>query len=281
MTEDQWSFWIENGYVIIPNAVPLQQVERLVELLWIFEDKKASDPDTWYRKPLKEIEMKELVGSGMVEIYNHQFLWDNRQYPRVYHAFCDIWGMEELWVSIDRANLNLPLRKGDVFKGFIHWDLDTSDPNRSNNVQGVLSLSDTSSNTGGFQCIPELFRNFDSWVQTQPKDRNPFQPNIEGFRIEQIETKAGDLLIWNSMLPHGISPNRSDHARMAQYISMTPAQEDNEQLREWRVKSWKERIAPEGFAFPGDPRNWEKLHAKTAQLSPLGEKLLGLKSWKS
>ena len=52
--------------------------------------------------------MKELNGTGMVEIYNHQYLWDNRQEQRVYDAFVDIWDIEELWVAIDRANLNLP-----------------------------------------------------------------------------------------------------------------------------------------------------------------------------
>jgi hypothetical protein len=103
--------------------------------------------------------MKELVNSGMVDLYNHQHLWDNRQHPKVYDIFADIWGTEKLWVSIDRCNLNFPVSEGE-FKGFIHWDIDTSDPDRMNNVQSVLSLSDTTTETGGFQCVPELFRNF-------------------------------------------------------------------------------------------------------------------------
>ena len=60
---------------------------------------------------------------------------------------------------------------------------------------------------------------------------------------------------------------------------MMPAQEDNEELRQWRVSSWKERRAPEGYAFPGDPRNWEKIKYQTAELSDLGKKLLGLEKW--
>jgi hypothetical protein len=50
-------------------------------------------------------------------------------------------------------------------------------------------------------------------------------------------------------------------------------------LREWRITSWKERKAPEGYAFPGDPRNWEQTKYKTAELSSLGKKLLGLDRW--
>lgn len=279
LTEEDWKQWREKGYVIVPKAVPQENIDRLVDLIWKFEEKDPDDPDTWYRPPRREIQMKELQGSGMVEMYNHQYLWDNRQHPRVYDAFVDIWGTEKLWVSIDRANLNFPLREGHEFKGFIHWDIDTSDPNRQNNVQGVLSLSDTTAETGGFQCVPELFRTFDEWVKTQPENRDPFLPDVSGFDIEQVETKAGDLLIWNSMLAHGIRPNHSNRPRIAQYIAMTPAQEEDEQLRRWRIQSWRERKPPEGYAFPGDPRNWEQEHAETAELTVLGEKLLGLEKW--
>jgi len=54
---------------------------------------------------------------------------------------------------------------------------------------------------------------------------------------------------------------------------------ENEELRQWRINSWKNRIAPEGYAFPGDPRNWEQVRYDTAKLSELGKKLLGLNRW--
>tara|TARA_R100001143_G_C3356511_1_gene132725 strand:+ start:2011 stop:2286 length:276 start_codon:yes stop_codon:yes gene_type:complete len=71
----------------------------------------------------------------------------------------DIRGTEKLWVSIDRANLNFPFRDGHEFKGFIHWDINTSKRPLPVNVQGVLALSNTDHKTGGFQCVPELYRN--------------------------------------------------------------------------------------------------------------------------
>jgi hypothetical protein len=57
---------------------------------------------------------------------------------------------------------------------------------------------------------------------------------------------------------------------------MMPAEENNISLREWRVNSWRDRIAPEGYAFPGDPRKWEQTNYETAKLNELGEKILGL-----
>ena len=92
--------------------------------------------------------------------------------------------------------------------------------------------------------------------------------------------EAGDLLIFNSLQPHGIRPNTSGNkVRIAQYISMMPAMEDDDALRTWRINSWKNRIAPEGYAFPGDPRKWEQTKYTRAVLNELGEKLLGLEKW--
>ncbi len=278
---EDWQFWLRNGYIVIKNAISREQAQKTADFLWEFEEKDPLNPATWYTQARAEMQMKELQGTGMVEVYNHQLLWENRQTKRVYDAFVDIWGTEKLWATIDRANLNFPIRKGFEYKGFIHWDYDPE--TKPQNVQGVLALADqTDTEMGGFQCIPWLFRNYDTWKQSQPKDRNRYQPDISGLdqHIVKVPLEAGDLLIFNSLEPHGIRPNNSnDKVRIAQYISMMPAEEENQALKEWRIQSWKNRIAPEGHAFPGDPRNWEQTKYQTAQLSALGEKLLGARSW--
>lgn len=278
LSEDDWHFWITNGYVVVKNAVPGKQAKRLADYLWRYEDKDPNDIESWYRRPNAEMQMKELNNTGMVEIYNHQFMWDNRQAQKVYDAFVDIWGTEKLWVTIDRANLNFPIRPGFEYKGFIHWDYDPE--TKPVNVQGVLALADqTDERMGGFQCVPELFRTYDTWKQTQPQDRDHYRPDITGFELLKVKLEAGDLLIFNSLQPHGIRPNVSgDKVRIAQYIAMMPAQEDNPTLRDWRVNSWRSRDAMEGYAFPGDPQQREKQNP-VAELSPLGQKLLGLVSW--
>ena len=281
LTEKEWDFWIEKGYVVIKQAISRQEALDTASFLWEFEEKDPNNSETWYSAARAEMKMKELAGTGMVEVYNNQFLWSNRQQQKVYDTFVDVWGTQNLWVTIDRANLNFPIKKGFEYKGFIHWDYDPE--TKPQNVQGVIALSDqTDPNTGGFQCVPWLYQNYDTWKKTQPEDRNRFQPDIKDLedKIEKVALEAGDLLIFNSLLAHGIRPNLSkDKVRIAQYISMMPAEEDNEALKTWRVNSWKNRIAPEGYAFPGDPRNWEQTKYKQAVLNPLGEKLLGLKKW--
>jgi hypothetical protein len=281
LSEADWQHWITKGYVIVRDAVPRENVQRLTDLLWEFDEKDPNDPSTWYAPQRRDHVMKELNGAGMVEIYNHQYLWDNRQAQRVYDAFVDVWDVEDLWVAIDRANLNPPKKTPGNVNGFIHWDSDTSQRPLPIGVQGVLSLVKQDGDVGGFQCIPELFSNFEEWVKTQPADRDPHHPDLTGLTITNIEMNAGDLLIFNTLLAHGVRPNRSkDRVRMAQYISMFPADEDDEQERAARIHSWRTREAPQRASYPGDPRDWEKNNAKTAALTELGEKLLGLKSWR-
>jgi hypothetical protein len=49
--------------------------------------------------------------------------------------------------------------------------------------------------------------------------------------------------------------------------------------REARIHQWQERLPPAASWAPGDPRQWEQKHGNTAELTPLGRKLLGLDSW--
>ena len=280
LSVNDWTFWIQNGYIVIKNAVAKEQAKKTANFLWIFEEKDSQDPSTWYSLPRAEMKMRELAGTGMVEVYNHQYLWENRQERKIYDSFVDIWGTEKLWVTIDRANLNFPIRKNFEYKSFIHWDYDPD--TKPQNVQGVLALEDqTDLSMGGFQCIPWLYKNYNLWKKSQPKNRDRFKPDVSGLKdkIVKVPLEAGDLLIFNSTLPHGIRPNYSNKVRIAQYISMMPAEEENIDLKNWRINSWKNRVAPEGHAFPGDPRKWEQIKYETAKLNYLGEKLLGLKNW--
>ena len=51
----------------------------------------------------------------------------------------------------------------------------------------MLSLKQQDGEVGGFQCVPELFTNFDEWVKTQPADRDPMHPDTTGLSVVNIE----------------------------------------------------------------------------------------------
>ncbi len=283
LTEEDWRHWTTRGYVIIRNVVPATQVQAVIDMLWVFQEMDPNDQNTWYRPQLRAHKMTELNNTGMVEVYNHQSLWDNRQLQKVYDIFVDLWDREDLWTAIDRANLNPPnkvARETGKKDGFIHLDVDSSARPLPIGVQGVLSLSVQDIETGGFQCVPDLFAELESWSDRQPADANPFKPDITGYDVVNTTMNPGDLLIFNSLQPHGVRPNRSfDRVRLAQYISMFPADYENEAVRKERIRLWQEQAAPIGDAFPGDPRDFERKHFTRAKLNNLGQKLLGLEPW--
>jgi hypothetical protein len=47
LSKADWEHWTRKGYVIIRQAVPAANVERLVDLLWRFDEKNPADPSTW------------------------------------------------------------------------------------------------------------------------------------------------------------------------------------------------------------------------------------------
>jgi len=283
LTQAQWQSWQRDGYVIIKNAVPQALITPVVEMLWEFQEMDPDHPETWYQPQRREYAMKELNGAGMVEVYNHQSLWNIRQSQRMYDIFVDIWDREDLWVALDRANLSPPnkkARESGKRNGFIHFDVDVSQRPLPVAVQGVLSLAKQGGEIGGFQCVPGIFRQIDEWWDKQPEGSNPFFPDTTGFEIVNAEMDSGDLLLFNSLMAHGVRPNISqDKVRVAQYVSMFPADFSNDVVRNERVRIWREQTHPVGVAFPGDPREYERLHYPQAELSSLGRRLLGLDAW--
>ncbi|MBM3457475.1 MAG: phytanoyl-CoA dioxygenase family protein [Armatimonadetes bacterium] len=271
------AFFVEHGYVVIPEAVPPENLQAVVDLIFRFLDADPHDPETWYRPPHRP--------GGMVEVYQHQALWDNRQHPRVHQIFSEILGTHRLWVSTDRACLKPPRHPDHPaydHKGFIHWDIDTSVLPLPLCVQGVLCLTDTAPDQGGFQCVPGMHRRLEEWVKTQPSDRDPRRPDLTGLDVRAIPGRAGDMIVWHRGLPHGNGHNVSASPRLAQYILMQPPPEpahEYETQRERRVAMWRERLHPGGPSFPGDPREVERRQYQTAELTPLGRRLLGVDPW--
>ena len=275
-----WAHWQAWGHVVVRQAVPRDSALQLLDALWQFQDMDPANPATWDQPERRPHLMPEINNTGMVEIYHHPLIWAHRQSPRVYDAFVDVWDSEALWVSIDRANLNPPNRGvREMGDGFIHWDVDTTQRPLPIGVQGVLSLTEQRGDVGGFQCLPELFRHFDDWLAAQPAGRDPLHPDMTGLVPRAVDLDPGDLLIFNSLLAHGIRPNRTAAGvRAAQYIAMFPADEDDEAERARRLESWQRREPPPRIAFPGDPRGRERQQPRAA-LTPLGRRLLGLQRW--
>ena len=83
----------------------------------------------------------------------------------------------------------------------MHWDVDTSVDPLPFSLQGFVALTACEVGGGGFQCVPGMPARLHEWIQTQPEERNPL-PDLKGLEITEIPVEKGDVLIWNSLLPH-------------------------------------------------------------------------------
>jgi len=278
VTDSDRAFFDENGYMVIPDVVAVKDCSAVVDALFTFLEMDPHDPKDWYRLPLRP--------GGMVEIYQHQALWNTRQNPRMHQLFTDIFGTERLCVTIDRVGFKPPYTPDHPdydHRGFTHWDVDTSKLPVPFGVQGVLCLTDTEADMGGFSCVPGFHKDLEEWVVRQPADRNPCVPDLStlppGRVVVPIPASAGSMIIWRNTLLHGNGRNVSSRPRFSQYISMFRQERITDELREHRITCWKDRKPPGGTTFPGDPREIEQNRFQTAELTALGRKLLGVDLW--
>jgi hypothetical protein len=263
------------GYVIVHDVVPKENLDAVIADLWKHTGASPDDPDSWYRPDI-------IRTNGMVEMYQYQSMWDNRQNPRLYDVFRAIHGVDELWVSLDRVGLKPPVNPDHPeydHRGMIHWDTDMAEyPDIPFRVQGVLALADTESDMGGFQCIPETYQNLREFLKTQTAEQiSSKNPDYTGYQISRPRLAAGDLLVWTTQLLHGNGHNTSGKPRFAQYISMNPVGDDEQ--RRQRVAAWEGNTHPSGRPFPGDSRRIEEQRGEPARLTALGRKLLGVDPW--
>jgi len=60
LSAEDRAFFQHNGYVVIPEAVPLPNLESVIAALWAFLGMDPGWPDDWCRPPLPTNGMVEL-----------------------------------------------------------------------------------------------------------------------------------------------------------------------------------------------------------------------------
>eukprot|EP01052_Picozoa_sp_SAG31_P005786 SAG31_NODE_259_length_18917_cov_28.559677_12_plen_222_part_00 len=180
ISAENWESWERDGYMVIKNILgedrdahcDAVQRDMMALLGW-----DPDDESTWYTYPGgamrsgKGSDAPDGQGGGtMLNMWQTQSQWNNRQHPRIYKAFTEIWGTEALWCSIDCADCKPPAR--DDLPGWghalgIHCDVEQrmllgglamEPPDAASmnapwglRVQGNLYIDDTPPQGGGFR----------------------------------------------------------------------------------------------------------------------------------
>ncbi len=214
LTEEELSHWHEHGYVIVRNAVTPEQARAAELAIYEYLGKDPDDAESWYGGSQGH--------SIWVSLLRHPAFWANRRSPRLVKAFAQLWGREDLWASVDQGGLNPPEREDWTFPGpHLHWDTTLAEPHHFG-LQGILYLVDVAEDQGAFTCIPGFHRTLKEWLANLPAGMAARQAILQQPGAKPIAARAGDLVIWNNLLPHGSSPNRAGRPRVAQYITLAP-----------------------------------------------------------
>jgi hypothetical protein len=224
LSADDLAHWDEHGYVILRNAISPEAAEAAELAIYEFLGMDRDDPESWYRESLGH--------SIWVPLLRHPALVANRRSPRIHKAHAQLWGREDLWVTIDQGGLNPPEREGWSFPGpHMHWDATLAEPHHFD-LQGILYLADVAEDQGAFSCVPGFHHTLKQWLDSIPAGVSVPAHAQNTLTMKPIAAGRGDMIIWHHLLPHGSSPNRARRSRVAQYMSLRPTRFAH--TEEWR-----------------------------------------------
>lgn len=224
LTEADMNFWNTNGYVIVKNAITQQDCDDTINAICEHINIDKNDATTWYNEHRK----KQGI---MVQLFQHSSLEKNRQNIKIKKAYQQLWQRKDVYVNMDKVGFNPPEIENWKFPASkLHWDVSLKTPIPFG-LQGILYLTDTSSNQGAFTVVPGFHNNIEEWLSNLPSNVNPRDRITDSFDSIPIAAKAGDFIIWHHALPHSSSPNTSTLPRFVQYMSYAPL--DVEVQDEW------------------------------------------------
>lgn len=214
LSAEDLAHWHEHGYVILRNAISHEAAKTSEMAVYDFLGMDRDDANSWYRDSLGH--------SIWVPLLRHPALVANRYAPRIHKAHAQLWGREDLWVTIDQGGFNPPERDNWRFPGpHLHWDGTLAEPHCLE-LQGILYLTDVAEDQGAFSCVPGFHRTLMQWLKSVPAGVDIHSYARRTLTMKPIAARRGDMIIWHHLLPHGSSPNRSRRPRVVQYMSLRP-----------------------------------------------------------
>lgn len=255
-----------DGFVVVPGAVPEPYCDAVIEALVGVLGIQLDDPTTWDRISA-EIDQ--------VPMWGHPSQWAIRQLPRLHDVWSAIWGRAALWADVNSCRVTPPWRPGLADALPIHFDVDPHDTTQQW-YPGLVALTDAPAGHGGFRCVPSLFRDPARWP-TAWATAGEFRPTLDhSDEIVEVPLRRGDLLVWDSHLPHGTVRNSGISPRAVFYVQLHPLGDDADLTS--RLADVEAGRAPPWVRWkPGHDR----LDRHEFDLSPLGRRLLGVDRWPS
>jgi hypothetical protein len=236
------------GVVVVHNVLNADAIQQSIDAIWSNPELESrgvvrENPQTWNNFWPRDgrIERKGWIESGDTMLCPCS--WRNRFHPNVQRVFQAIWRHKlrrhdvDLRVKTDRYGVMRPLLTPEwrTDEGWLHTDQNPKLEPDFVRVQGILTFTDSTPETGGFICVPGFHNaEYADYCRRNPIDDDVCMlPDEERaaveHRAEKVCARPGSLLVWDSRLPHANYPNDSKtRFRMVQYVTYYPSFQDSE-----------------------------------------------------
>jgi len=232
---------VRDGFAVIKGAIPPERAAEHASNFHAYMEEfgfgyDRNDPSTVRQECLPVISEK-----GMIMHYglsHEDWVWKVRCEPGVVGAFEKVYNTEDLIVSFDVVNVQWPNHKdAPANKPWAHQDQDPERPG-FRCLQGLVNLVENGPDDGGLvvmrgahkisQEYHDTFRNEERlWQWTNEwygyKETGLAWLRERGYEFEKIDLGPGDLIVWDSRVPHYNVKPKGNNVRMAVYTCYAPA----------------------------------------------------------
>ncbi|KAL2830718.1 hypothetical protein BJY01DRAFT_254526 [Aspergillus pseudoustus] len=252
---------VRDGYVVVKGAIPRERAEKYTSDFYSLLENfaggrgfKRDDLSTVKEDNLPIINEKGMIlGYGMA---HEKFVWDIRQEPGIIEPFERVYDTKDLLVSFDSVNASFPGRK-DVAenKPWPHQDQDP-ETHQFRVMQGIVNLLPNGDDDGGLIVCKGAHRynkEFHAAFKNEPNRIWSWTKEWYGFTKEglawfeekgcqwtKVNAEPGDLILWDSRLPHYNLTPKGSSPRFCAYTCFMPVSDATPEQLQQKKKAFEE-----------------------------------------
>jgi ectoine hydroxylase-related dioxygenase (phytanoyl-CoA dioxygenase family) len=216
LTKEQVRFWEENGYLVLPEVLSPQEVERLRRAVDDLEARAATVGETTDRFQFKVFESAGRRVQQIAEPHELGGEWlALARHPAILDRVEDLLG-PNLQLYYSMGMLKAP-REG--FAAPWHQDFAFFPHGRTEILACMVAIDDATPENGCLRVVPGSHRMGILNHYKDGKFTGIYQGDTAAFDAPGghalLPVRAGGLLLWHVMTLHGSAPNRSEHPRRA------------------------------------------------------------------
>jgi hypothetical protein len=242
LTREQLSDWNENGFLLLSNF--LSEEEKRAIVRWTSDLAEWPEtPGKWmkYFEASKESGKKQLCRVENFVPYHKQFA-DFLTDPKKLEMLSQLMG-ESAILYKEKINFKLPGGKGFTH----HQDAPAFTTfNQKYHITMMVALDPSTIQNG---CLEVARAYHKRGILLQAPDGTLSKEVIASLHWEPIVMEPGDVLLFDSYVPHGSAGNYSDQPRRALYVTYNRASEGD--YRDAYFKHKRESFPPECERVPG------------------------------